>query len=392
MNRVERKSRPLPLGRKILFSLLVSAALVVLVLEVAFRVFDFKPLGFDRYVLTLDFEKESRVIPHPYLSFMLKPGYERGPVHHNAFGFRGPEISLRKPKGTYRIACIGGSSTYGHGPTSEATTWPRRLETKLRRNYPGVRIQVINCGTSGYSTFENMINLPLRIVDFEPDLVIVYQSINDVHCGVKPGKYKRDNTHWRAVFRLPVKSDLEKLLEHSMTYLVYRWLFTRAMDMGDLAATTIVNYDSGYMPDRWHPEEIECFRRNLRCIIAVAREFGAEVLLSTQACFEKHLTLESERRSMRIHAGVIHELKKKYGTYFVDNASWKLMPQERDLYTNNVHLTDKGTDRLSDNFVRYIVEKKIIERRMRLGKKGGEGGSTPAVRRKGDGEEKAGKR
>ena len=45
-----------------------------------------------------------------------------------------------------------------------------------------------------------------------------------------------------------------------------------------------------------HPEEIECFRRNLRCIIAVAREFGAEVLLSTQACYDKHLTLESERK------------------------------------------------------------------------------------------------
>lgn len=356
--------------RKILYSFLVTAALVVGIIEVVFRVVDFKKWGFDHHLLTLDFEKEARVIAHPYLSFMLKPGYRRGPVHHNSFGFRGPEIRLEKPPNTYRIACIGGSSTYGHGPTSEATTWPRRLETKLRLLYPGVKIQVINCGTSGYSTFENMINLPLRIVDFEPDLVLVYQSINDMHCGVKPGRYKRDNTHWRAVFHLPRKSGVERLLEHSMTFLVYRWLFTHYMDLGDLAATTIVNYNSGYMPKHWHPEEIECFRRNLRCIIAVAREFGAEVLLSTQACYEKHLKLESELRSMKVHAQVIREVAKKYGTYFVDNAQPSLMPQERDLYTNNVHLTDKGTDRLSDNFARYLVEKKVVDRRMGLGKEG----------------------
>jgi len=310
MTQEKGRKRTMTLRKKVCFAALVTLVLVVLVIEIIFRVFDLKSIGFDRWALTLDHEQEARVIAHPYLSFMLKPGFEgkKAPVTHNSLGFRGPEITLKKPENTYRIACLGGSSTYGHGPTSQAKTWPALLEAKLRTYYPGMPIQVINCGTSGYSTFENMVNLPLRIVDLEPDLLIVYQSINDMHCGIKPGKYLRDNRHWRAVFHLPHKTDLERLLEHSMTFLVCRWIFTDYMDMGDLAATTIVNWDSGYMPDKWHPEEIECFQRNLRCIIATAREFDAEVLLSTQACFEEHLKLKSEHTSMRIHAEVLHSL------------------------------------------------------------------------------------
>jgi lysophospholipase L1-like esterase len=358
----KESKRPMSRKKKIHFAALASLVIVVLLIEVFFRVFDLTSIGFDRWQLTLDHEKEARVIAHPYLSFMLKPGFKskKMPITHNSLGYRGPEITLKKPANTFRIACIGGSSTYGHGPSTQEKTWPAQLEAKLERYYPGLRIQVINCGTSGYSTFENMINLPLRIVDLEPDLVILYQSINDMHCGVKPGKYMRDNRHWRAVFHIPKKTGLERVLEHSMTFLVYRWVFTDYMTMGDLAATTIVNFDSGYMPDQWHEEELECFRRNLRAMIAVAREFGAEVLLSTQACFEEHLKLESERRSMRLHAKILHELARDYETYFVDNASWDLMPQQKELYTRDVHLTDKGADRLSENFARYIVEKRII--------------------------------
>ncbi len=362
----EGKKRSMSLKRKIFFSTVITLVLAVLIIEVVFRVFDLRSIGFNRHYLTLDYEKEARVIGHPYLGFMLKPKFRRDNIRHNALGFRGPEISLKQPENTFRIACIGGSSTYGHGPSAESMTWPALLENTLRRVYPAVPIQVINCGTSGYSTFENMNNLSLRIVDLEPDLLIIYQSINDMHCGVKRGKYLRDNRHWRAVFHVPEKSGLERLLEHSMTFLVYRWRFTDYMDMGDLAASTIVDFKAGYMAKKIHPEELDCFQRNLRVMIAVAREFGAEVLLSTQACFVEHLTNESERKGMALHAAVLTRLAGEKKTYFIDNASFDLMPQDETLFTKNVHLTDRGTRRLSENFARYIVKEKIIDRRMGL--------------------------
>src|SRR5690606_16916383 len=129
--------------------------------------------------------------PHPYLAYSLTPGYRSwknapSQASHNSLGFRGPETTWEKPEGVYRIACLGGSSTYGHTPTSDATTWPARLGVHLSQRYPERRIEVINAGTSGYSTFESIVNLAFRVSQLEPDLVIVYHSINDMRCLLYP--------------------------------------------------------------------------------------------------------------------------------------------------------------------------------------------------------------
>jgi hypothetical protein len=45
---------------------------------------------------------------------------------------------------------------------------------------------VINGGCQGYSTFEMQIQLELRGVDFQPDLVLCYETINDMRCALYP--------------------------------------------------------------------------------------------------------------------------------------------------------------------------------------------------------------
>ncbi len=69
---------------------------------------------------------------------------------------------------------------------------------------------------------------------------------------------------------------------------------------------------------------------------------------------------------MALHAEVLTRLAGEKKTYFIDNASFDLMPQDETLFTKNVHLTDRGARRLSENFARYIVKEKIIDRRMGL--------------------------
>lgn len=347
--------------KRLLVRLAASLAWLILLIEVVFRIWT--PPGFDLELLTLDFQEDAKVIGHPYMGFMLKPGFESGIFAHNSLGFRGPEIEREKPEGTFRIACIGGSSTYGHGPSSEATTWPRLLETKLRRAYPGRSIEVVNCGASGYSTFDNIGNFLLRVVDLEPDLLIVYQTINDVRCGLANTEYQRDNRHWRAVFNVPQKPAWSKLAEKSRTFLLLRWKLSDYETLGDLAKATIACYDKGGMPNTLHEEELECFQRNLRSIVAGAREFGISVMLSTQACYEEHLRHRSQQISRARHSRILRDLAASHRLYLVDNASEELMPQDRALYTNDVHLTDAGTDRLSDNFLRAIREERILDDR-----------------------------
>ena len=238
--------------------------------------------------------KDSRIQPHPYLAYANRPGFQKpatakDPVEvaHNSLGFNSAEVTWNKPQGTFRIVCLGGSSTYGIGPSSTWTNWPVKLGEELgaRSARP---IEVVNLGCQGYSTFESQINLALRGVDLEPDLVVVYHTINDLRCALYPG-VARDNTHWRAVWPVDRELPLESALEHSITYKAWRRYMTSWWEeRQNLGSYVIVDFGK-YAPDDYaQPSDpdlgFDAYRRNLVNIVALARAHGAEVLLVTEAC------------------------------------------------------------------------------------------------------------
>ena len=49
---------------------------------------------------------------HYYIGYQATPSWTSGANRHNALGFRGEELDHPKPPGRFRIACLGGSTTY----------------------------------------------------------------------------------------------------------------------------------------------------------------------------------------------------------------------------------------------------------------------------------------
>jgi hypothetical protein len=121
-----------------------------------------------------------RFAAHPYLPFIPAPNYAKGLNRHNALGFRGDEVAVPKPDGVYRIVLLGGSTTYSTGIDDYGKSYPVVLQQGLRASGHG-QVEVVNAGCSMYSSWESLINLQFRVLDLEPDLVIVYHGINDVH-------------------------------------------------------------------------------------------------------------------------------------------------------------------------------------------------------------------
>ena len=282
---------------KALLVLFVNLVLFVVFLEIGVRLMlRSDPEAFTKKKLRPDLEKmvaESPFEEHPYLGYAGKPGFRspdgaKSQLSINEWGQRGPSRPLEKPEGTYRIVCLGGSSTYGHTPSSDATTWPARLEYWLndQRDKHGMTVEVINGGLSGWSTFESTVNLAFRMVEFEPDLVIVYHTINDMRCALYdpplPAEQRRhreitmDNRHWRAVWPKFLASPGEVLLEKSMAYVVLRAKYTDYNDRVDsLNSMAIVDYDPDatelYMRGDVPERGFQNFERNLRTIHAIAR-------------------------------------------------------------------------------------------------------------------------
>lgn len=376
-------SRPL----KALWIGAFSLALLVVVMEVGVRaLLLIRPDSLGQ--LRPDIEKiisESPMEAHPYLAYAGKPGFESQPgaqiqKSHNQWGFRGEHVDLAKEPGVYRVACLGGSSTYGHGPSSDATTWPARLQhwlndTKLAQH--GRRVEVLNGGLSGWSTFESAVNLAFRMVEFQPDLVIVYHTINDMRCALYdpplPADQRSypgptiDNRHWRDTWPRVVESPGENLLEHSMTYLVLRKVFTKYSEGVDsLNNWAIVDYDPSakelYRRKDAPDTGFKSFERNLHTIAAIAKAHGARVIFASQANDDRDImagSREAQLEGMQRMTGILEQAAAETGSVYVD-AKAELEAKAAEIgpdkiFTAEVHLTDLGAEHLSLIFARAIL-------------------------------------
>lgn len=352
----------------------------------------FLPLpGLDRATLDPPYvqaEAKHNFVPSPYLIFTPRPGYERDDpgkqLSHGASGFRGPDLALPKPEGTLRIACLGGSSTYATGPTTDEFTWPARLQALLDDRIEARDVDVLNGGVPSWNSFECLGNLAFRVLPYEPDVVLVYLSTNDAEAALWPDP-KSDNSHYRIAWPTFRESPLEGILGRSITYLVWRkyatdYLEQRA-DLGFRGKVVPPGSVGDTLQQYRIPKELENptdvgfenFRRNLVSIAAVARAHGAKPVLMTQAIWspdpESDHILHGRQRlaAHRRMTTIVREVADSEGVALIEMQSFledAATQQAADggtqgVFVNNVHLTDEGSamfaERLADELVRLGV-------------------------------------
>ncbi len=351
-------------------------------------------------------QEEAMSVGHPYLAYAPKPGhvdthgtdYKR--TTYNASGFRGPDVAIPKPEGVYRVICLGGSSTHGQTPNTDEDTWPARLQVHLNdalreRGVTDRRVEVLNFGVFGYNTFESLTNLAFRGVDYEPDLVLVYHTINDARCAMYQlgGPVQRDNRHWRAIWPKVMPAPGESMLEKSLVYCALRKKFTGYLQRFEtLDAFAIVNYDYAH-PDPYAGEVpdtgFHSFGRNLRSIVAVAKAHGADVMLISQGCDREDIRVmgshQAQWDALDRMGQIIQETAHSAGAGFCDarpvlEQAFAALPPEVEakrvesqellrnqdseeaqargkqlwlefsaegIFTGDVHLTDRGADLLA---------------------------------------------
>ncbi|MDD5129755.1 MAG: tetratricopeptide repeat protein [Candidatus Omnitrophica bacterium] len=76
-----------------------------------------------------------------------------------------------KQKGTYRILCLGESTTGGQ--------YPRFLEEALNRSNIGIKFSVIDDGAAGFNTKTIVSKLEANLDKYKPQMVIAMMGIND---------------------------------------------------------------------------------------------------------------------------------------------------------------------------------------------------------------------
>ncbi len=182
----------------------------------------------------------------------------------NSLGFRGPEITVRKPPGTFRIVCMGDSTTFGIWNEAflevrGSTSYPGELAALLAKNGWN-DVEVINAGVLGYTSAQGVAQLLAQVVRLGPDVITVRFGNND---------------HGQRFGREPVPASTP------LDYALLRWTPQALLDLQVVrlmfhgVRRTHAGGQLSPAPRVVPPAE---FRRNLERIVTIGRAYGARVL------------------------------------------------------------------------------------------------------------------
>ena len=108
-------------------------------------------------------------------------------IEINSDGWRGPDVALEPPAGTYRIALLGDSYIEAFEVPFEKTVG-EVLETRLSA-LRGTTVEVLNFGQGGYGTSQQLLTLQHEVWKYSPDLVLLAVTTgNDISDNYRPLK------------------------------------------------------------------------------------------------------------------------------------------------------------------------------------------------------------
>ena len=326
----------------------------------------------------------SLYVPHRYLGYIPAPGYRRGPNHHDRRGFRGRSGPVPKPAGEFRIACLGGSTTYGSTVEAAEEAYPAQLQAELRRRTPR-NVRVVNAGASGWASLESLINLETRVLDLDPDLVIVYDNINDVLARLvwPPKAYQGDQSgsllHSAGLDAgVPWPQQLTLVRIFLVATGRIRSHLDLAESLGRIAPTLyyfhfVQQKTAGSYPSEFFrkvPAESmlaanppRFFRRNLESLVAVARAHGVVPVLATFAWSEKvtsdpALTSPEIVAAMREHNEVLRAIGRERQVPVYDFAAE--MPDDPHLFVGALHMTVEGSRVQARLFADFLLREGLV--------------------------------
>ena len=164
-------ARPISKAKKVVFSLSLIAALFI-PLE-----FFFWSIGVETISQRRDpFVGFSKTLPLFVTERTDGANFWRTAPAKLAF-FNEQRFPDTKPGGTYRVFCLGGSTTFGR-PFDDRTSYVNWLRLSLAELDSEHSWEVINAGGISYASYR-LVNLMEQLIEKDPDLFVIYTGHNE---------------------------------------------------------------------------------------------------------------------------------------------------------------------------------------------------------------------
>ncbi|HEX5067470.1 MAG TPA: GDSL-type esterase/lipase family protein [Myxococcota bacterium] len=270
---------------------------------------------------------------HPDFFWTLPP--ERPEV--NAQGFPGPDFTIPKPDGVWRMLFFGDSCTQ--------QGFPQHVAERLASDLPQQRFEAVNLGVAGYSSLQGRLVADAWLARLEPDLSVVFFGWND---------------RWRA-FGM---SDAERARRRNQPWL-RAMLSSRLLQM-------LVRLPMRELPSPLETPRVSAveYRENLAAIGALATRDGRVLLLTAPSSHARRgfpaelvkaqlaTSGEAAVASWRAYNDVVRALARERGWPLLDLAARADAAPDPDaiFLADGIHFTPRGLAWISDEIARAIEE------------------------------------
>jgi hypothetical protein len=237
--------------------------------------------------LASPYGSEEALVERDSLGMHGRPGAQYLKWSLNSLGTRGPEVSRRPAAGVLRVVTTGASETFGQseGPGME---YPRQLEDSLRAARTGgalgtfTSVEVVNAAFFGMSLPGATQDVRLRVVGFEPGIVVLYPtSVQYLHvvlpraqppiAGAAEAPGLAESLRPRTLSRL--REELKRVVPRAWR----ERLWQRQLHQ------QLAGHEPGWRYTTVPSDRLAAYEADLRSFIGAVRSIGAEPVLATHA-------------------------------------------------------------------------------------------------------------
>ncbi len=211
--------------------------------------------------------------------------YRIGPHRYKLF--RPAEFDATKKSGSFRIFCLGGSTTQGE-PYSSETAFGQWLGINLQSANPLREIEVINCGGLSYASYRVRAILH-EVLAYSPDLIVIYTGQNEflekrtyANWQFQSSNYFRVRS-WLPDLRVVslvrnfcLPSDANEALSHRQSAATARTELSVEVE-------ALLDYQGGladyHRDDPWREPVVNHFRWNLERMVSECQSVGVPLIL-----------------------------------------------------------------------------------------------------------------
>ncbi|MBI9038599.1 MAG: SGNH/GDSL hydrolase family protein [Bacteroidales bacterium] len=301
------------------------------------------------------------------------------------------DVNIEKDTNEFRIIALGGSTTRCNR-LEEQYRYPQVLKNILSEAYPSRKITVLNAGMDWYTTQHSLINYITYCSDFNPDLVVVMHSINDIYRSFESPFFSMGEFNDRySNFYGPAINAARPPAPETFEKNFIKQLYYSFMNLTDSAASVskeFLNQIAGseediafgkyrsYKPFKKYFSKLFHYINSdsVDCVLVLQPSIYKDTMTQAEYdrlwfgkldCFENGVypSPASLAEAMDKFNSAAKAIAIENNIDVVDGAA--NIPKTLDYFTDDVHYTNEGAAKLAELVAEQIINSGVIERKVK---------------------------